>query len=198
MFDLTHLPLVPHICISEPGQHWFRWWLVACSAPSNYLNQCWFIVNWTPGWNFIIFIQENAYEIVVCHDGGHFVQGEINESWTKWPTFCRQYFQINFHDWQYLIFHLKFTDLSPKRSDWLLVNIGSDNGMVPNRQRDIKWYQLHWCTHASICLNELRCSELLFWLYIVTTTNQQGTDSISHKTSDLKISHTKVSKQIRI
>ena len=26
---LTHLPLVPHICISELGQHWFRQWLVA-------------------------------------------------------------------------------------------------------------------------------------------------------------------------
>ena len=24
---LTHLPLVPHICISELGQHWFRWCL---------------------------------------------------------------------------------------------------------------------------------------------------------------------------
>ena len=22
--DLTHLPLVPHICVSESGQHWFR------------------------------------------------------------------------------------------------------------------------------------------------------------------------------
>ena len=21
---LTHLPLVPHICVSEPGQHWYR------------------------------------------------------------------------------------------------------------------------------------------------------------------------------
>ena len=40
--------------------------MVACSAPSHYLKQCWFILNWTPGnnfqWNsnrnFIIFIQE--------------------------------------------------------------------------------------------------------------------------------------------
>ena len=44
---LTHLPLVPHMCISEQGQDWFRQWLVACSAPSHYLNQCWLIVNWT-------------------------------------------------------------------------------------------------------------------------------------------------------
>ena len=44
---LTHLPLVPHICISELGPHWFRWWLVAYSVPGHYLNQCWVIVNWT-------------------------------------------------------------------------------------------------------------------------------------------------------
>ena len=43
----THFPLVPHICISESGQHWIRQWLVAYSAPSHYLNQCWVIVNWT-------------------------------------------------------------------------------------------------------------------------------------------------------
>ena len=54
---LIHLPLVPHICISKSGQHWFRHWLVAYSAPSHYLNQCWIIVNWTLRnkllWNFI-------------------------------------------------------------------------------------------------------------------------------------------------
>ena len=53
---LTHLTLVPHICVSEWGQHWFRWWLVAYSAPSHYLNQCWIIVRWTLRntlqWNF--------------------------------------------------------------------------------------------------------------------------------------------------
>ena len=53
---LTHLPLVPHICVSQSGQHWFRKWLFAYSAPSHYLNQCWVIVNWTLRnkfqWNF--------------------------------------------------------------------------------------------------------------------------------------------------
>ena len=49
--QLPHLPLVPHICINELGQHWFRWWLVACSAPSHYLNRCWLIANWPPGRN---------------------------------------------------------------------------------------------------------------------------------------------------
>ena len=71
---LINLPLVPHICVSESGQHWFRQWLVACSAPSYYLNQCWAIVNWTLGnklqWNFNqntkIFLHENASENIVC------------------------------------------------------------------------------------------------------------------------------------
>ena len=35
------------MCVNESGQHEFRKWLVAYSAPSHYLNQCWVIVNWT-------------------------------------------------------------------------------------------------------------------------------------------------------
>ena len=42
---LTHLPLVPHMCLNDLGQHWFRYWLVTYLAPSHYLNQCWDIVN---------------------------------------------------------------------------------------------------------------------------------------------------------
>ena len=72
--DLTHLPLVLHICISECGKHWFRKWLVAYSATSHYLNQCWVIINWTIGnrlqWNFNqntrLFIHESAPENIVC------------------------------------------------------------------------------------------------------------------------------------
>ena len=57
----------------ETNQHWFRLWLVAWTAPSHYLNQCWNIVNWTLKnkfqWNLnrnsYNFIQENASENVV-------------------------------------------------------------------------------------------------------------------------------------
>ena len=67
-------PPVPHICVSESGQHWFRWWLGAYSAPSHYLNQCLNIVNWTLRnklwWNFNqnsnFFIQEYTFENVFC------------------------------------------------------------------------------------------------------------------------------------
>ena len=54
------------------NQHWFRQWLVAWSAPSHYLKQCWNIVNWTLrnkvqgnfNRNSDIFFQENAIESV--------------------------------------------------------------------------------------------------------------------------------------
>ena len=71
---LTHLSLVPHICVNELGQHQFRKWLVAYPAPSHYLNQCWVIDNWTlrnkPQWNSnqntTLSIHENASENIVC------------------------------------------------------------------------------------------------------------------------------------
>ena len=47
LWTLTHLPLVPHICVSELDQHSFRQWLVACSASTHYLNQYWLIVDQT-------------------------------------------------------------------------------------------------------------------------------------------------------
>ena len=53
---LIHLPLVPQICVSEWGQHWFGKWLVTYSVPNHYLNQCWIIINSTLRnklqWNF--------------------------------------------------------------------------------------------------------------------------------------------------
>ena len=45
----THWGRVTLICVSKLGHIWFRWWLAACSAPSHYLNQCWYIYNWTTG-----------------------------------------------------------------------------------------------------------------------------------------------------
>ena len=40
---LTHLSLVLHKCVGELGHHWSMQWLVACSASSHYMNQCWII-----------------------------------------------------------------------------------------------------------------------------------------------------------
>ena len=41
-----------YMCIDELCQCWLGWWFVACVAPSNYLNQCWFIWNLTLWVNF--------------------------------------------------------------------------------------------------------------------------------------------------
>ena len=58
----------------ESVQHCFRYWFVAYSAPSHYLNQCWVIVNWTLrnklqlniDQNTKLFIHKNASENIVC------------------------------------------------------------------------------------------------------------------------------------
>ena len=90
---LTHLPLKPHICISESGQHWLRKWLVAFSAPSHYLNQCLVIVHWNLRnklqWNFNqntkLFIRENAFENIICEKAailsrGRWVNSDLQDS----------------------------------------------------------------------------------------------------------------------
>ena len=71
VFCFNHLLLVSHICVSESGQHWFGWWLIAYSAPGHCSGQCWAIVNWNMlQWNFFLnvnlFISENASEDIVC------------------------------------------------------------------------------------------------------------------------------------
>ena len=60
----THLPLVPHICVSELGQHWFRSWLVAYSAPSHYLKNAGLLSTGPSGTNFsdiLIKIQDFSF-----------------------------------------------------------------------------------------------------------------------------------------
>ena len=48
-WPLHSLNWVMHIWFCKINHHWFRYWLITCSAPSNYPNQCWHIVNWTIG-----------------------------------------------------------------------------------------------------------------------------------------------------
>ena len=66
----THILPVPHTCASQSDQYWFRQWLVAYSAPNDYLNQCRVDVNWTfrnkITWNLNrnakLFVHKNAFE----------------------------------------------------------------------------------------------------------------------------------------
>ena len=76
----SHWGRVTHICVVELGHHWFRQWLVACSAPSHYLNQCRNIVNCTfrnkLQWNFN---QNSNIFIKKLH---------LKTSSAKWRLFC--------------------------------------------------------------------------------------------------------------
>ena len=68
------LTLEPHLYVNELGHHWSRLWLVACSAPTYYLNQCWLIVNcllrnkirWNSNQHTKLFIHKNSFKSVVC------------------------------------------------------------------------------------------------------------------------------------
>ena len=102
------------------GHHWFRYWLVACSAPSHYLNQCWNGDNWTfrkkLQWNFNrnsnIFIHEIAFENVVW----------IMASILSRPQWVNS---------------LRLNDVYMHISQ--LTITGSDNGLSPDRCQAIIW-----------------------------------------------------------
>ena len=124
MTSLNSSPPVLHICVGELGQHWFRWWLVACSTPSLYLTKCWFIVKctlrnkrqWNSNRNTIFFIHVFAFKNLVCEmaaimSRGRWVKTLITEilqnrkSLRKWNThLLHQWSIVNFG--RYLLFWL--------------------------------------------------------------------------------------------
>ena len=61
-----------HVCVSDLGQHYFRYWLFPYSG--NYLDQCWSVVDtnlrnkfkWNIKRNSYTSIEENTFENVVC------------------------------------------------------------------------------------------------------------------------------------
>ena len=62
---MVSLPM--HICVTRP--QWVN------QTPRNKFQ-------WNLNLNFLIFIQENAFENVICQNGSHFVQG----GWVKFPN----------------------------------------------------------------------------------------------------------------
>ena len=145
---LPHLPLVPHICVSDLGQHWFRWWLVAYSPPSHYLNHAGLLLLGPLGTNFSeIFIKIQNFSFMKinlkifsvriaailsrgdeftlislkCH-GSEIVHNNFQHSWlTHWG-------------W--------VTNICVGK----LTIIGSDDGLLPGRCQAIIW------TNAGISL----------------------------------------------
>ena len=136
------------------GQHWFKEWLVAYSAPSHYLNQCWRIVNWTLGdkrqWNLnqntFFFIHESAFENIVCEmvailSRGRWVNGDlymiVAADWTDGVCGCI------YCSWNSIVkLYVK------KRSGSILVQVMTCWLMTPSLYLDqcwlimieVKWY----------------------------------------------------------
>ena len=79
---------MPHLCLNESVKHWFRYWLVAYSAPSHCLNHCPVIFNCTLrnkhqrniDQNAKIFIHENASENIVCEITANLPQSQCVRS----------------------------------------------------------------------------------------------------------------------
>ena len=71
---LTHFGPVTPYRIAELSHNWFMQCFLTWFSPLAYLNQCRYILNWTLKkllqWNLnlskVIFIQQNAFENVVC------------------------------------------------------------------------------------------------------------------------------------
>ena len=71
---------MPHICVSEFGQHRYRQWLDAFSAPSNYLIQCLVIVKWT--------LRNSLSKIVLKIQNLSFTKMHLKIPSTKCRPFC--------------------------------------------------------------------------------------------------------------
>ena len=56
---------------------------------------------------------------------------------TKWPPFRGRHFHVHFLEWTF--FEWNFTEMYSLWSNWQYSNIGSDNGLAPNRQQVNIW-----------------------------------------------------------
>ena len=47
--SFTHWSRVTFLRVGKLEHRWCKLWLIACSAPIHYLNQCWFVIYWMFG-----------------------------------------------------------------------------------------------------------------------------------------------------
>ena len=72
--------------------------------------------------------------------------------------FFRQHFQTNFLEWKLSYFYSNFTEICSQGSNYHYANIGSDDGLAPNRRQAIIWNNaglVYWRIYVSLDLNEL-------------------------------------------
>ena len=116
------LEQVSHICVNKLDHHWFRQWLVACSAPNRYLNQCW---------------------LSVAPSGGSFYDFESKcHNFYPWKSI----WEYNLHTQGYAVRALTHWGRVTHICVGKLTIIGADNGLSPVRRQAIIW------TNAGILL----------------------------------------------
>ena len=84
---LTHLSLVPHVCVSELGQHWSspvrRQVTTRTNAGLLLIGLLWTNYSEIRIGILLVSFKKNAFEIVVCQNGGHFVYGDELTHWGR-------------------------------------------------------------------------------------------------------------------
>ena len=152
--DFITPPLVPHICVSESGQH------RAYSAPDLYLYQCWVIVNWDR-LQFVSFF--NHPPPLVPHICG----SESGQYWCGWwliaysaPDHCpgQCWVIVNWNGFQWNFYqntdpfigkmHLKISSVR-----WWLICPGGDE--LNHTQMTILNLKTHWGRVMHICVSNL-------------------------------------------
>ena len=81
------------------------------------------------------------------------------EAETKWLSFCKQHFQVNFLVWKLLNIHSIFIEISSPGCDYPYANIDSDNGLAPNRRQAIIWTYYGLVYLVSISRHKIQPSE---------------------------------------
>ena len=81
MAHLTNECVVADVCVGGLGHYWFRYRLVACSVACHNSHHWWYHINstlrnifqWNVNQNFNRFVQENAFEYIVCKKISHVI-----------------------------------------------------------------------------------------------------------------------------
>ena len=88
-------------------------------------------------------MQENTIAFIICRV--HWEMSEHFQDGTKWLTFCKRHFQMDFLGWKMLYFDLNFT--GSLRVPLTLISMGSCNSLSQNRKETIAWIKdspLRW------------------------------------------------------
>ena len=107
-------------------------------------------------------------------NGSHFVSASLCyhiEARTRWLTFSRRYFQMNFLQRKLLYFDSNFIEICSQGPSWQKPSTDSDNGLVMNKRQAIIWTNdslVWWRIYASHGRNGLKNAYELWNLSAIT------------------------------